>query len=348
MTTFTFILLLQLVAISTVTSELQTNFTDVTAVEVTQTIQLTTLNQLSETPALNTTTATFDRNTPEETRSSTPLLHTIQSMPQTAPTLTSSSGTTIVKSKVWKSTTMVLISQTSKQINNSTEPVMLSNIAQSHGTGRTPTSQIKLNETTSSFISTFKVMAIFTGTTSIKSEVKISTSTKPVPGDDGAVNYINKAKKKDSQHGKVVAAIIGAALSLMIVGFLLICMHKQRLQKQQTTMNWAGPSPFLEGTANNGNVVLRSSNHISFTSFLPHRLSRRFSLLPETNEMKEITLGATIEEKHKGSTFGQAIDGYDAQKKKAKSDVTDIKSGGEAHETTVFVTQTPLVNQQSS
>ncbi|MEQ2281026.1 hypothetical protein AMECASPLE_026216 [Ameca splendens] len=313
MTTFTFILLLQLAAISTVISELQTNFTDVTAVEVTQTIQLATLNQLPKTPALNTTTATFDWNTPEETRSYTPLLHTTQSMPQTAPTLTSSSGTTIVKSKVWKSTTMVLTSQTSKQINNSTEPVMLSNIAQSHGTGRTPTSQIKLNETTSSFISTFKVMAIFTETTSIKSQVKISTSTKPVPGDDGAppstseTPAVNKAKKKDSQHAKVVAAIIGAALSLMIVGFLLIYIHKQRLQKQQTTMNWAGPSPFLEGTANNGNVVLRSSNRISFTSFLPHRLSRRFSLLPETNEMKEITLGATIEEKHKGSTFGQAI-----------------------------------------
>ncbi|MED6249453.1 hypothetical protein ATANTOWER_014317 [Ataeniobius toweri] len=316
MTTFTFILLLKLAAISTIISELQTNFTDVTAVEVTQTIQLATLNQLSETPALNTTTATFDRNTPEETRSYTPLVHTTQSMPQTAPTLTSSSGTTTVKSKVWKSTTMVLTSQTSKQINNSTEPVMLSNIAQSHGTGRTPTSQIKLNEMTSSFISTFKVMAIFTETTSIKAQVKISTSTKPVPGDEGAhpstsetpaVNYINKAKKKDSQHAKVVAAIIGGAMSLMIVGFLLIYIHKQRLQKQQTTMNWAGPSPFLEGTANNGNVVLRSSNHISFTSFLPHRLSRRFSLLPETNEMKEITLGATIEEKHKESTFGQAI-----------------------------------------
>ncbi|MEQ2270000.1 hypothetical protein XENORESO_013512 [Xenotaenia resolanae] len=315
MTTFTFILL-QLAAISTVISELQTNFTHVTAVEVTQTTQLATLNQLSETPAVNTTTATFDRNTREETRSYTPLLHTTQSMPQTAPTLTSSSGTTIVKSKVWKSTTMVLTSQTSKQINNSTEPVMLSNIAQSHGTGRTPTSQIKLNETTSSFISTFKVMATFTETTSVKSQVKISTSTKPVPGDEEAhpstsetpaVNYINKAKKKDSHHAKVVAAIIGAALSLMIVGFLLIYIHKQRLQKQQTTMNWAGPSPFLEGTANNGDVVLRSSNHISFTSFLPHRLSRRFSLLPETNEMKEITLGATIEEKHKGSTFGQAI-----------------------------------------
>ncbi|XP_021167196.2 protein EVI2B [Fundulus heteroclitus] len=340
MTSFILIMLLPLAAISTLTSEQPHNFMDATAGEVVQNIQLAT-QQLSTIDqllvALNiTSTNTADRNTPDESRSSTPSLYTTKTMlpatlsinPQTASTVTPSSGILTVKSKVWKSITMVMTSQTSKQRKKSTQPVMLvlGTIKQSHGTLRTSTSQLKLNEMTTSFKSTSKSTAIYTETTSFKPEENISTRTKPVPSGDGAQSStpvtptltFNKTKKKYFQHSNVVAAIIGAALLLMIVGFVLICMRRQRLQKQQTTTNWAGPSPFLEGETNNGNVVLRSSNQISLTSFLPHRLSKRFSLHPETNEMKDITPRATLEENHQGSTFGQAMDGNDAHKKSSQ------------------------------
>ncbi|XP_007573456.1 protein EVI2B [Poecilia formosa] len=334
MISFTFIIFLPMAAISTVKSELQLNTTDMTTGNMTQNTQLatrqpSTLQQLSEIPSVNTTTTSVDRTTPEDPRTSTPSLHTTRMTPprilsvnsETAPTLTSSSNTPTVKSNVWKSITMTLSSQTSQRINNSTAPPVLSNITQNRGTQRTSTSQIKLNEVTSSFIPTSRLTAIHTKTTSIKPEERKSKSTKQVPGGDttqpsiSETSIVDKAKKNGSQHGKVVAAIIGSMLSLMIVGFLLIYIRKKRLQKEQTTTSWAGPSPLLDGEANNGNAVLASSNRISLTSFLPHRLSKTFSLLPETNEMTDITSRTTLEEKHQGSTFGQAIDGNDAQEK---------------------------------
>ncbi|XP_017163717.1 protein EVI2B-like isoform X5 [Poecilia reticulata] len=289
--------------------------------------QLSTLQQLSEIPSVNTTTTSVDRTTPEDPRTSTPSLHRTRMTPpgilsvnsETALTLTSSSNTPTVKSNIWKSITTTLTSQTSQRIKNSTAPPMLSNITQNRGTQRTTTSKIRLNEVTSSFIPTSTLTAIHTQTTSIKPEERKSKSTKRVPGGDttqpSETPIVDKAEKNGSQHGKVVAAIIGSMLSLMIVGFLLICISKQRLQKKQTTTSWAGPSPLLDGEANNGNAVLGSSNRISLTSFLPHRLSKTFSLLPETNEMTDITSRATLEEKHQRSTFGQAIDRNDAQEK---------------------------------
>ncbi|XP_027855491.1 protein EVI2B [Xiphophorus couchianus] len=335
MTSFTFILFLPMAAISTVKSELQIITTDVTTGKMTQNTQLatrqpSTLEQLSEIPSVNiTTTTSVDRTTPEDPRISTPSLHTSQmTLPgilsvntERASTLTSSSNTPTVKSNVRKSITTNLTSQTSQRINNSTAPPMLSNITQNRGTQRISTSQTKLNEVTSSFIPSSTLMAIHTKTTSIKPEERKSKSTKQVPGGDTSqpstseTSIIDKAEKKGSQDSKVVAAIIGSMLSLMIVGFLLIYIRKHRLQKEQTATSWAGPSPLLDGEANNGNVVLGSSNRISLTSFLPQRLSKTFSLLPETNEMTDITSSATLEEKHQGSTFGQAIDGNDAQEK---------------------------------
>ncbi|XP_054901688.1 protein EVI2B-like [Poeciliopsis prolifica] len=334
MTSFTFILFLPMAAIITVKSELQINTTDVTTGNMTQNTQLatqqpSTLEQLSEIPSVNTTiTTSVDRTTPKDPRISTSTLHTTQMThpgilsvnTETAPTVTNSSNTPTVKSNVWKSIT-TLTRQTSQRINNSTAPPMLSNITQNRGTERTSTSPIKLNEVTSSFIPTSTLMATHTRTTSIKVEERKSKSTKRVPGGDTTQSstsetpIIDEAKKKGSQDSKVVAAIIGSMLSLMIVGFLLIYIRIQRLQKEQTTTSWAGPSPLMDGEANNDNALLGSSNRISMTSFLPNRLSKAFSLLPETNEMTDITSRGTLEEKHQGSTFGQAIDGNDTQEK---------------------------------
>lgn len=86
---------------------------------------------------------------------------------------------------------------------------------------------------------------------------------------------------------------------LMMIGFLVIYVKKQKLQKQQiSTTNWAGPTPFLESGADDSHVTLRSSNRISISSFLPQRLSKRLSLLPEIGEeMEDITAGSTFGEK---------------------------------------------------
>lgn len=105
-------------------------------------------------------------------------------------------------------------------------------------------------------------------------------------------------KKQETSNGKIVAGIIGGALVLMMIGFLVIYVKKQKLQKQQiSTTNWAGPTPFLESGADDSQVTLRSSNRISISSFLPQRLSKRLSLLPEIGEeMEDITAGSTFGE----------------------------------------------------
>uniref|UniRef100_A0A8C9ZPU9 Uncharacterized protein n=1 Tax=Sander lucioperca TaxID=283035 RepID=A0A8C9ZPU9_SANLU len=203
---------------------------------------------------------------------------------------------------------------------------------------------------------------ISTTTTSTKPVENKSTSTSPVTVGDATQStgsykttiattktpfiHITKAKErqdppekksnKEKYHSKAVAGLIGGALILMMVGFLIIYIKKQMLQRQQiTTRDWAGPSPFLEGGADNGQVTLRSSNQISLSSFLPHRLSKRLSLLPETNEkLEDMTQGTTFGDKHQGSTFGQEVDGNDVQETFGTAVVvSEIKSTEDVPET---------------
>lgn len=121
------------------------------------------------------------------------------------------------------------------------------------------------------------------------------------------------SETKKTNHGKVVAGLIGGSLLVMMVGFLIIFIKKRKLQKQQvSTTDWAGPSPFLEGGANNGQVTMRPPNRISVASFLPARLSKRLSLLPETDEeLEDMTQVTTFGEKNKGTTFGRTVNGND-------------------------------------
>ncbi|XP_037630360.1 cell wall integrity and stress response component 1-like [Sebastes umbrosus] len=188
-----------------------------------------------------------------------------------------------------------------------------------------------------------------------------STSTSSVTGDDATPStglykssiattktpfiHITKAKdrqdppeksKKGTNHGKAVAGIIGGALLLMMVGFLAIYIKKRKLQRQQlTTGDWAGPSPFLEGGADNGQVTLRSSNQISLSSFLPQRLSKRLSMLPERDEeMADMTQATTFGEQNHGSTFGREVDGKDVEESNGTAVVVpEIKDTGDAPET---------------
>ncbi|CAM9099607.1 unnamed protein product, partial [Lampetra planeri] len=119
--------------------------------------------------------------------------------------------------------------------------------------------------------------------------VRITEAKKePEPADDQSINVIKP--------GKVVAGLIGGALVLMMLGLLVVYGQKRKYQKQQiTTSDWAGPSPFLEGGAGDGEVTLKSSNHISLSSFLPQRLSKRWNLLSGTNEeFGDTTPGTTF------------------------------------------------------
>ncbi|XP_071378313.1 protein EVI2B-like [Centroberyx affinis] len=141
---------------------------------------------------------------------------------------------------------------------------------------------------------------------------------------------------KGKSHGTAVAWIIGGALVLMMIGFLVIYVKKRKLQKQQiNTRDWAGPSPFLDsGTDGDDQVELRSSNRISLSSFLPQRLSRRLSLLQETDEeLEDIKPSSTFGDNHPGSTFGKEVAGDELQARNATAAVVPEKTQmGEAPE----------------
>lgn len=161
------------------------------------------------------------------------------------------------------------------------------------------------------------------------------TTTHKTPSTPITKSKDKQVSKSSSNDGKAVAGIIGGALVLMMVGFLFIYIKKRKLQRQQiTTTDWAGPSPFLEGGADNGQVTLRSSNRISLSSFLPLRLSKRLSLLPETDEeLVDMTPGTTFGDKHEGSTFGKEVDGNDGSESNGTVVVVQEESTGDVPKT---------------
>lgn len=155
------------------------------------------------------------------------------------------------------------------------------------------------------YTSSYKTSTATTKTSSIP-VTKKRREPPPNPGNEGKSN-------KGANHGKVVAWIIGGALVLMMVGFLIIYVKKRKIQEARiTTKDWAGPSPFLEGGAgSNGQAELRSSNRISLSSFLPTRLSMRLSILQETDELEAIN-NSTFGDKHQAGAEDKGMG--DAQK----------------------------------
>lgn len=109
--------------------------------------------------------------------------------------------------------------------------------------------------------------------------------------------------EKGDSHATIVASIIGGALIMMTIGFIAIFVRKQKYKQQQVlTKDWAGPSPFLENNSENGHGNLTSSNRILISSFLPQRLSRKLSLLPEEDqELDDIMTGTTFGGKREAS-----------------------------------------------
>lgn len=127
---------------------------------------------------------------------------------------------------------------------------------------------------------------------------------------------LKKEATKEANHGTVVAGVIGGTLVLMMVSFLVIYMKKRKLNEQQITIkNWAGPSPFIENGEDSSQMRRQSSNRISLSSFLPHSLSRRLSLLPEADE--------EMEEINPGTTFGDRREEASSDQQGAERDVEE-------------------------
>ncbi|XP_041795942.1 cell wall integrity and stress response component 2 [Chelmon rostratus] len=273
-------------------------------------------------------------------------------------------STTEVQFKVTTSATMAVTSQASNPTTITNVPSMLRSSIQSQDTGNTAASQFTSGKIThlSRHPTQFTVL-ISTTTTSSKRVEDKSISTSPVTGDDAMQStglyktllatantpliHITEAKKRQdpaeknakskngTNHSKAVAGLVSGALVLMMIGFLLIYIKKQKLQRQQiTTRDWAGPSPFLEGGADNGQATLRSSHRIPLSTFLPQRLSKRMSLLPEKDdESEDMTPGTTFGDKHQESIFGLEVDVNDVQKSNGSAAVVpEMKHTGNTPE----------------
>uniref|UniRef100_UPI0037E9C064 protein EVI2B-like n=1 Tax=Semicossyphus pulcher TaxID=241346 RepID=UPI0037E9C064 len=337
-----FLWLLPLTAGQAVTSGQNHNLTDGTNQSPHNTTQATKAEQTtrpSATPSLQTTPTAPSKTIPPNIQAATP----------TNSQLSPSKSPTVGKMSTVSATTVVT-SPASNLPTTTRLPSMISSSTQSQDAGQTSTSQFTSNETTNSSTTP-------TESTSLISTSTESTSKGRVTGGETtqAAGFYKTSKaatkrpfiqtttaqkrpgslKTGSNDSKVVAGIIGSALVLMLVGFLVIYMKKRKLQNQQiSTRDWAGPSPFLEGGADNGEVTLRSSNRISLSSFLPQRLSKRLSLLPETDEeLEDMTHGSTFGDKHQTSTFGKEVDGNDVKESNGTAGVkAERKSTGDPPE----------------
>uniref|UniRef100_A0A3Q3G336 Integrase-type domain-containing protein n=1 Tax=Labrus bergylta TaxID=56723 RepID=A0A3Q3G336_9LABR len=282
--------------------------------------------------------------------SDTPLLQTTPTTP-----LSPNTPTTATHSQSFQpeSSTMGMESTTSATTavtSEASNPTMTTRVPPTlSDTGNTTTSKFTREKTTESssppaqstnLISTTvsnEYQSTVPGATESTVVFKTSKATTKTPFIHTKTKTRQDPPIKQSDNSKAVAGIIGGALVLMMVGFLVIYIKKRKLQRHQiTTKDWAGPSPFLEGGADNGQVTQRSSNRISLSSFLPQRLSKRLSLLPETDEeMEDMVPGSTFGNKNEGSTFGREVNGNDKE--------TNGMAGGDEE-----TTQDTVENSESS
>ncbi|XP_058488977.1 protein EVI2B [Solea solea] len=318
------------------------NFTDVTTGNVTFSNHFETTGATTqETSSSNALIITPSIIVPEVR--SKPLLKMAQT--QTAnPTnstwsqLKSSPAEAMSTTEVPKSTTVTVVTNRASNPTSTTIPPASSSFTLSQSTGST----IKGEENThgsTQLISTLATSAVTDG-----DPIKPSSSYRPSPtATKISIIHILSTKKstttkssKGTNHTNAVAGIIGGALVLMMVGFLVIFIKKHRDQKHQmTTTDWAGPTPFLQDGVDTGNVELRSTNQIFMNSFLPQRLSKRFSMLTQTQQELEDMTPGTFGDKHQGDTSFHQVDGCKVKESKetAAPAVPETKSKEDVAET---------------
>ncbi|XP_062409141.1 protein EVI2B [Sardina pilchardus] len=102
--------------------------------------------------------------------------------------------------------------------------------------------------------------------------------------------------------GTIAAILIGLILLVMFVGIIVIMVKKRQWQRRQReNSDWAGPSPFLDGSTQphfSTDSTRQESKRISIAGFLPQNLSKRNSLLDDMDEGLDMDVLA-------GTTFGQ-------------------------------------------
>uniref|UniRef100_A0A3Q3KHN3 Uncharacterized protein n=1 Tax=Monopterus albus TaxID=43700 RepID=A0A3Q3KHN3_MONAL len=298
-------------------------------------------------PTVEKTTKSYPKPSLQTTQMTPPNIQTTASptssiLPQLNSSIESMKPTTEVQVKEGTPATTVVTSQTSNPVMTTRAHPVISSHTQSQDTGKTLTFQFTSDKTTHPATHPDESTRLISTTpTTTKPADSTSTSrTRQVTGGDATqftssyktsaamttppLTSINETKKtqappetnsnNETIHSKVVAGLIGGALVLMMVGFLIIFIKKRKIQKQQAaTTEWAGPSPFLEDGADDRQAKLRSSNRISLSSFLPQRLSKRMSLLPEAGEELEDMTAGTFGDEQQRSTFGREVNGSDTQ-----------------------------------
>lgn len=136
-------------------------------------------------------------------------------------------------------------------------------------------------------------------------------------------------EQPNETHGIVAAIIIGLILFMMFVGIIFILVKKHKWQRRQLeNSEWAGPSPFLDGSAQphfsrDQYSTRQESKRISIAGFLPQK---RQSLLHDVDEGLDMDILP-------GTTFGQsktpetkAANGTSHEVKEEIENTKDLKS----------------------
>lgn len=274
------------------------------------------LTQPSPSPSLQTTPTTPLKTLPPN---ATTAATKSQSLPLSMSTLgqeTATPATTVQTSQAGNQTlttagTPTLSSSTQRQDSTKTSTPQISKTTHYPSTHPTQTTDLISTSVTLTESKSPSPVPDGGATASTGPSRTSKATTKAPPINTTKENKGQDPSTKQSGDSKAVAGIIGGTLALMMLGFLIIYLKKRKLRKQQiTTSDWAGPSPFLEGGADISQAELRSNNRISLSSFLPQRLSKRLSLLPETEEeMEDLTPGSTFGDKTNSTLFGREVAG---------------------------------------
>lgn len=132
-----------------------------------------------------------------------------------------------------------------------------------------------------------------------------STTRKTVPPVKPKPTPEKNDDEASETHGIAAAVIISLILLMMFVGIIFIMVKKRKWQRrQQENSDWAGPSPFLDGSSQphfSRSSTKDESKRISFVGFLPQSLSKRHSMLDDTDEGLAMDIVPA-------TTFGQTTD----------------------------------------
>ena len=172
--------------------------------------------------------------------------------------------------------------------------------------------------------------------TTLKSTMKITTRKTAPP----VKPKTTPAKDQPSETHGIVAAVLISLIFLMMFAGIFFIMVKKRIWRRRQLENseWAGPSPFLDGStqphfSGDRDSTKAESKRISIVGFLPRHDSKNGSLLDDTDEGLDMDVLA-------GTTFGQSsavetkpVNGTFQEKKEDAENEQDHNSAQSASDT---------------